>query len=106
MISAIIGAAQAQVAAMEAAKGLYCPPGSIDMLYGWSSLRLGDSHARIAHFPRSEFQQDAIMIRRVNARRQLKRQRYTHIAVAVITAPVAVIVILKAWSLAVEWLLQ
>jgi hypothetical protein len=62
-------------------------------------------------FPRSEQEQDDIMLRRVHARERLEKERITRrwahaaiIAAVVILAPVVVAVVLRLWGASLAWI--
>lgn len=62
-------------------------------------------------FPRNEQEMDTIMLRRVNARLQLKQEKITrhwkHVAigtVVVIFAPLVIAAVLRMWGFAMAWI--
>jgi hypothetical protein len=57
-------------------------------------------------FPRSDAQKDAIMIRRVEARRRLRRLRLLRVAGFSVAIPFAALWLIKAYTLSIQWLLN
>ena len=89
---------------------------NINTLYGHRALYNQNAAATNAYlvrqsFPRSEQDMDAIMIRRVNARLQLKQEKYRrhlwHLgigALVVIFAPLAFTAVMRMWWGCMAWM--
>lgn len=79
-----------------------------DDLYGFKPVR---ADGKISKFPRSEEEMDAIMIRRINARLRLQREReirrLKHAAiwfVAIVFLPPLVTTVLRLWWACLAWI--
>lgn len=71
-------------------------------LYGGDGLY----KQQMRQFPRSEARLNLIMIRRVEARRQLRWQRFWAWAALLAFGPLAICVLIKAWTLAILWIVN
>lgn len=88
--------ASAVIAANAIAGALYA-----DMVYGCSSLK----QTPIPKFPRSDAKKDYIMLRRYEARRQIKQAHRIRVIAWAIFTPIGICLLIKVLSLAIQLVL-
>lgn len=70
------------------------------------ALEAMNTNPRSPPFPRSEYMQDIIMLRRFEARRQIKQAHRIRVALWTICIPIGVCALIKIWSLSIELVLR